>query len=52
MGKSVCAKRSGRRTIYLNTIDWTVCSHYKAKAGDVVRDWEGGGLRKKMSAEM
>jgi hypothetical protein len=36
-------KRSGTRTIYLYTVDWTVCSHYEEKVEEVVRGCEGEG---------
>jgi hypothetical protein len=34
-------KGSGTRTIYLYTVDWTVCSHYEEKVEEVVRGCEG-----------
>jgi hypothetical protein len=36
-------KGSGTRTIYLYTIDWTVCSHYEEKVEEVVRGCESEG---------
>jgi hypothetical protein len=36
-------KGSGTRTIYLYTVDWTVCSHYEEKVVEVVRGCEGEG---------
>jgi hypothetical protein len=42
-------KRSGTRTIYLHTVDWTVCSHYEEKVEKVVR---GVRVKGEVSAEM
>lgn len=47
----VCAQGSGTRTIYLYTVDWTVCSHCEEKVEEVVRGCEGEG-EGEVSAEM